>query len=160
MLFFAVLLVALGVDLYTKHLTLQHLQLGEFIPMGVFDIRHVHNRGAAFGMLANNGSLFVVVAVVVLVAMLGALPRLQRAGAWVVVACALIAGGTVGNLIDRLRFGYVVDFIDFRWWPVFNVADSCICVGVGMLVWKILSTPPDSQEHPPSDSSTATTPPG
>lgn len=141
MLFFVVIALTLAADLYTKHLTLVHLAVGEAIPMGIFDIRHVHNTGAAFGMLANSGFLFVAVAVIVLIGMLVALPHIRKAETPVVVALGLIAGGTLGNLVDRVRFGYVVDFIDFRWWPVFNVADSCICVGVGLLIWKILTQP-------------------
>lgn len=155
MLFFLVVFTALAADLYTKYLTLRYLQVGEFIPMGVFDIRHVHNTGAAFGMLANSNVLFVSVAVIVLVGLLVNLPRIQKAEAGIVVALGLIAGGTLGNLIDRLRFGYVVDFIDFRWWPVFNVADSCICVGVAILIWKLSHSPhaetssgPDSEPSP------------
>lgn len=155
MLFFLVVFIALAADLYTKHLTLRYLQVGEFIPMGIFDIRHVHNTGAAFGMLAKSNVLFVSVAVVVLVGLLVNLPRIRRAETLTVVALGLIAGGTLGNLIDRLRFGYVVDFIDFRWWPVFNVADSCICVGVAILIWKLshsphvtTSTGPDPEPSP------------
>lgn len=155
MLFFLVVIIALAADLYTKHLTLQYLQVGEFIPVGIFDIRHVHNTGAAFGMLANSNVLFVSVAVIVLVGMLMALPRIMRAELPIIVSLGLITGGTLGNLVDRLRFGYVVDFIDFRWWPVFNVADSCICVGVGILIWKLsvsshaeTSTGADSEPSP------------
>ena len=156
MLFFVVALIALAADLYTKHLTLTYLPLGQFIPMGIFDIRHVHNAGAAFGMLAHSNVLFIIVAVGVLVGMLVFLPRIRQAETAVVVAFGLIAGGTLGNLVDRLRFGYVVDFIDFRWWPVFNVADSCICVGVGLLIWKLShgphSEPESGAESDPSPS--------
>lgn len=138
-----VVLAVLGLDQLTKLLVLRHLGLGEFIPMGFFDIRHVHNYGAAFGMMQHFGLFFVAIAVVVLLALVFNWSRIRTAGLLVTMALALIAGGTIGNLVDRLRFGYVVDFIDLRWWPVFNVADSSICIGVGLLVWKIL------QHHPP-----------
>lgn len=124
-------------DQITKYLIVHQLMPNQAIPLGLCDIRHVHNYGAAFGMLQHAGYLFVVIAVVVLTALFCYRHQIRRAGTWVVVALALVAGGTVGNLIDRLRLGYVVDFIDFRWWPVFNVADSCICVGVGLLVWRV-----------------------
>lgn len=158
MLFFLVVFIALAADLYTKYLTLRYLQVGEFIPMGIFDIRHVHNTGAAFGMLANSNVLFVSVAVIVLVGLLVNLPRIQKAETPVIVALGLIAGGTLGNLVDRLRFGYVVDFIDFRWWPVFNVADSCICVGVAILIWK-LSQSPHAETSTGADSDPSPAPP-
>lgn len=141
MLFFLVAVIALALDQLTKRLVLVHLSLHQYIPLGILDIRYVQNSGAAFGMLARSGSLFIVIAVGVLGALLASLPRIRRAGPLVATALGLIAGGTVGNLIDRLRFGYVVDFIDLRWWPVFNVADSCICIGVGLLVWRISRAP-------------------
>lgn len=141
MLFFVVALIALALDQLTKYLILQNLLEGQSIPLGILDIHHVHNRGAAFGMLQNGGYLFVVIAVAVLIALIVAWPRIREAGPLVVSSLALIAGGTVGNLLDRLRFGYVIDFIDLRWWPVFNVADSCICVGVGLLAWRISRQP-------------------
>jgi signal peptidase II len=151
LLFFFVALAGLALDQFTKYLILHHLAYGQRIPMGFFDITHVHNMGAAFGMLQNAGYLFVVIAVVVLAGLFASMHRIREAEPLVVVALALIAGGTVGNLIDRLRFHYVVDFIDLRWWPVFNVADSCICIGVGLLVWKIFrhshNDPPTEPDH-------------
>jgi len=106
--------------------------------MGIFDIHHVHNTGAAFGMLPAGGLLFVAVAVAVLAGLFVSYPRVRAADRLTRVSLGLIAGGTLGNLVDRLRFGYVVDFIDFRWWPVFNLADSAICIGVALLMWRII----------------------
>lgn len=114
------------------------LRLGELIGMGIFDIHHVHNTGAAFGMLPAGGILFVAVAAAVLVGLAVSYPRVRAADRLTQTSLGLIAGGTLGNLVDRLRFGYVVDFIDFRWWPVFNLADSAICIGVALLMWRIM----------------------
>jgi signal peptidase II len=94
----------------------------------------VHNRGAAFGILPNQTFLFVAIAVVVIVAIIASYRRVVQGSLWFRLALGLILGGAVGNLIDRLRLGYVVDFIDLRWWPVFNIADSCIVIGVALLV--------------------------
>lgn len=95
-------------------------------------------------MLQNGGVLFIAVAAIVLVGLVVSYRRIQEADTLTQAALGMVAGGTLGNLVDRLRFGYVVDFIDLRWWPVFNLADSAICVGVGFLMWRILrptSTP-------------------
>lgn len=135
--FLVVALAALALDQLTKALVIHTMSQNQSFSLGILDIRHVHNYGAAFGMMQNAGVLFIVIAVIVLAIVFIFWPRISRAEPFVIVSLALITGGTVGNLIDRLRFGYVVDFIDLRWWPVFNVADSCICVGVGLLVWKI-----------------------
>ena len=116
---------------------MSRLAEGQAIALVLFDIHHVHNRGAAFGIMPSGGMVFVAVALVVLAAVLALRAHIRDAGSAMTVAVGLVAGGTLGNLVDRLRFGYVVDFIDLRWWPVFNVADSAICIGVGLLMWKM-----------------------
>ncbi len=114
----------------------------EIIP-GFFNLVYVTNTGAAFGFLAGSKSwlrqvFFVAVAVVALVVIFFAYGHLKRQGKIFVYGLGLIAGGAVGNLIDRLRFGSVVDFLDFYLgsyhWPAFNVADSAISIGVGMFL--------------------------
>ena len=117
-------------------------QSQEIIP-GLFNLTYLTNRGAAFGFLngdygAWRHAFFVGVAVVAMVMMLFLLRQMQQEGKRFVVALALIFGGAVGNLIDRLRLGAVVDFLDVYWaghhWPAFNVADSAITVGVGIFL--------------------------
>jgi len=117
-------------------------QSRELIP-GLFNLTYLTNRGAAFGFLnGEHGSwrhaFFVGVALVALVMMIFLLRQMQKEGKRFVVAIALIFGGAVGNLIDRLRLGAVVDFLDVYWqghhWPAFNVADSAITVGVGLFL--------------------------
>jgi len=117
-------------------------QSREVIP-GLFNLTYLTNRGAAFGFLnGDHGTwrhaFFVGVALVAMVMMFFLLRQMQKEGKRFVVAIALIFGGAVGNLIDRLRLGAVVDFLDFYWeghhWPAFNVADSAITVGVGIFV--------------------------
>lgn len=117
-------------------------QAQEIIP-GFFSLTYLTNKGAAFGFL--NGDygawrhlFFIGVALVAMVVMLFFLRQMHKEGKWSVAAIALIFGGAAGNLIDRLRFGAVVDFLDFYWathhWPAFNVADSAITVGVGIFL--------------------------
>lgn len=101
---------------------------------GLFQLDYTRNTGAAFSILPTGGWLFALVAVVVAGAILIFYPRLRVQGFWTTLALGLILGGAVGNLMDRVRLGYVVDFIDFRWFPVFNLADSAIVCGVGVLV--------------------------
>ena len=118
-----------------------HEQLN-IIP-GFFNLIHVTNTGAAFGFLAGSKSMlrqvfFVGVALMALVIMVFVYGHLKKQGKLFVYALGLIAGGAVGNLIDRLRFGSVIDFLDFYigsyHWPAFNAADSAITIGVGLFL--------------------------
>ena len=109
---------------------------GESVPLvpSVLHLTYVQNRGAAFGLFQGQQLLFIVVAfgiIAWLVRELACRPSASRAVWW---GCALVLGGATGNLLDRLRLGYVVDFIDLRVWPVFNVGDSAITVGVTLLI--------------------------
>ena len=107
---------------------------------GVFYLSYVQNPGAAFGLLRNQTWLLVIVtlAVVALIILFAGRVNFQTPlPGW---SLSLVLGGAVGNLIDRLRFGYVVDFLDFRVWPVFNVADMAIVVGVGLLMIYLLGS--------------------
>ena len=102
----------------------------------IFDISIVHNTGSSFGRLADGGvAVVLIVGLVTLclgAALLVTAPRYH-------LAVGLIFAGSVGNLIDRLRFGYVVDFVDAPYWPTFNVADIAIVVGSALLTWRLLT---------------------
>jgi signal peptidase II len=100
------------------------------------------NEGAAFGMLPGSRALFILVHLVVLVCIAGYIVRRRPERPWVIVALGLVAGGALGNLVDRVAFGWVTDFIQIPFnFPIFNVADSAIVVGVAMLVWWLLFGP-------------------
>lgn len=113
-----------------------------------FNLTLAHNRGAAFSFLNQTGSvalwLFAGIASIVSVAIIVWLYRLPRGQAWQGCALALILGGAIGNLVDRLVRGFVVDFIQLHagnwYWPAFNIADSAICVGAVILALTILFT--------------------
>jgi signal peptidase II len=136
--------IALGVvvlDQLTKMLVLHHMPLHDSIPIipGFFSLTHVHNPGGAFGFMARNSSplrhwLFLLAAVFALGMILYFYHQTPRNRPFFGAALALIFGGAIGNLIDRLRFGEVVDFLDvyvgYLHWPTFNVADSAVTVGV------------------------------
>lgn len=133
---FAVLIVAL--DQWTKYLTVQNIPLGEIVPFwdGVFHFTHIRNTGMAFSMLEGGRWFFLVMTLAAFALMAVALKK-----KWVnhpvgLVALFMIAGGAVGNLIDRVWLGYVVDMIEveFMRFAVFNVADCAVCVGAALLV--------------------------
>jgi len=105
----------------------------------VFHITYVNNPGAAFGLLANKTPIFIGVTLVVAVFILLTYNYLPPGRTLLRLALALMLGGAMGNLIDRVRFGYVIDFLDFRVWPVFNLADMAIVTGVVLLCWHILA---------------------
>lgn len=103
----------------------------------IFRFTHTTNSGAAFGIFPNQGSFFMLVAVVVVIAIL-IYHRNLPAGNWLMrLSLGLQLGGAVGNLIDRVRYGYVIDFIDIGFWPIFNLADASIVIGVGLLAYSL-----------------------
>lgn len=124
-----------------EHLTV--FKLGNF----GFDIVHVQNQGAAFGIFHGQSAMFrliffgivTLVCLYLIIYWLGTTVKSEKMQRW---GLALIMGGAFGNLIDRIRFGYVTDFLDVYYarhhWPAFNVADSAICVGVGLIVLRML----------------------
>lgn len=141
----AVALVVLLIDQVTKALVTQALGHGRVITAlgGLIYLDEVHNTGAAFSLLRSHGVVFILIAAAVMIGVLVFYRRIAASAGIVRLAVGLILGGATGNLIDRIRLGYVVDFIDLRWWPVFNMADSAIVVGVLVLVvWTLLEEKP------------------
>lgn len=137
----AVVCVLVALDQYTKWLVRERLAVHESVQVLPFlAFTHVTNTGAAFGILPGRNLLFVGIVVAVVGAVILSLRRFEQELGLLGVACALciIAGG-LGNLVDRVLFGSVTDFIDLQWngrniWPVFNIADSCAFIGVWTLV--------------------------
>ncbi|MBS4007766.1 MAG: signal peptidase II [Clostridium sp.] len=135
MLLLIALLIIL-IDQLTKLLVVNTMSQNESIPVinNIFHITYVHNFGAAFGLLAHRTGFFILVTVVVLLFILTFLRYLPKEQKLLRAALVLQLGGASGNLIDRVRVGYVIDFFDFRVWPVFNVADIAIVFGIGLLI--------------------------
>lgn len=139
-MFWTLLMIALAVvlDQWTKALVVTHLQpLGTYpLIENILHFTYVENRGAAFGMLANHRWVFMVLSTVSIGLLLFWLLKERPKSKWIQVAGAMIVGGGIGNMIDRVALGYVVDFIDVRAidFYVFNVADSFVCVGCGMIL--------------------------
>ncbi|MDP2927394.1 MAG: signal peptidase II [Candidatus Omnitrophota bacterium] len=136
MIFIIVLSVIL-LDQATKFLALRFLQLNIPVPVikNFLNLTLVHNRGAAFGFFQNQLLLFVLVS---LFAIGLILYNLKTNSIILKLSLSLILGGSIGNLIDRLRFGFVIDFLDLRIWPVFNIADSVITIAALVLSWELL----------------------
>ena len=128
-------------DQATKWLVLQNIEMSEVVQIvpRVLNIVHVHNTGAAFGMLKDSNVFFILLACAALV-VIGALAWKEAfSGTLTRIGAALLVSGILGNLTDRLLHGYVVDFLDvilpwYGHWPAFNVADSCICVAAGLFI--------------------------
>ena len=127
-------------DQVTKQIVRNSFDVGHSLPLvaGFFDLTYVRNTGAAWGMLGGQNAVLTVLSVVILVLMV-IFRRSFLSRTWEHrLALALLVGGVVGNLLDRVRLGWVTDFLDFHvrgWhWPAFNIADSAICVGAGLYI--------------------------
>lgn len=137
-------LAILVADQITKWIVLQHFQLHESMPViaGLLNWTLAYNEGAAFSFLSDAGGwqrwFFTVLAIVVSIVLLTWLKRTPRSDWRTALPLSLVLGGAVGNVIDRIRFGHVVDFVDFYYndwhFPAFNVADSAISVGAVLLI--------------------------
>ena len=127
------------IDQITKHIAVENLSKGSIeIIKGFFHLTYVQNSGAAFGVLQNGKLLFLFVTPVIIVSILVYLFLYARRNHVLSTASALIIGGALGNYIDRIRLGYVVDFLDFRVWPVFNIADSAVVVGTCIFAFYVI----------------------
>ena len=134
--------IIVALDLYTKHLIQGAFQYGDHRTItSFFDLVRYHNEGAAFSFLADAGGwqkVFFSAVSIVAIIVISYLIRKHQTEKLFCFGLALILGGAIGNLYDRLTLGYVVDFLFFHYksfyWPAFNVADSAICVGVSVLL--------------------------
>jgi signal peptidase II len=131
----AIVIAAVIADQVTKHVVVANLNLGEAVHVvGPFSIRHVQNSGIAFGLFANATAGVIVVTAIAVGWMLAYFARSGARHPVLPVALGLVIGGSVSNLVDRVRLGFVTDFLDFRYWPSFNLADSFIVMGVAILL--------------------------
>lgn len=125
---------AVVADQLTKRVVAGELQLRDAVEiLGPFSIHHVRNTGIAFGLFADSTTAVVGLTTIAIVAMLWFFARSGRRHPLLPVALGLLVGGSVSNLVDRIRLGYVTDFIDFDYWPAFNLADTFIVAGVTLL---------------------------
>jgi signal peptidase II len=143
-----VLLIVIGLDQLTKHTIATSIAPGErqkFLP--AIDLVHVRNNGVAFGLFSSGGALVLVITFVALAVLLGYfLVRPTRPWLW--LPTGMLIGGAVGNLIDRVATGSVIDFIKLPAWPAFNVADMSITFGVLALLWVLEGRRPERGRRP------------
>ena len=135
-LFFGVV----ALDQFTKALVMKSMVPGESIPIlqDIFHLTYVLNPGAAFGILSNQRAFLLATGAVLIVATAYLYPLLKKSDGCLQLGATMILSGAVANLIDRVQTGFVVDFFDFRIWPVFNVADIAIVLGMGFMIYSIL----------------------
>ncbi len=136
-----ILIVALIIlDQMTKYLIRANLAIGESLPIlkGIFHITYAQNTGAAFSVLRGHSWILGVFTCIVAIAMLYYIYKVKKNGSKILLfSLSLIVSGGIGNMIDRFLLGYVVDFFDFMIWPIFNVADVCVCCGCALLMWYV-----------------------
>ena len=136
-------------DQFTKGLILRYLPFNNTIPVikGFFNITHIRNPGGAFGLMANlsptlRSIIFLFVSSLAAGLIFYFYKKTPAKYSWLAAAFALIFGGAIGNLIDRIRFGNVIDFLDFYvgslHWPAFNIADSAISIGIGIFLYHLM----------------------
>lgn len=159
--------VIIALDQFTKYLVVQRFRLGETIPVlsGFFNFTYIRNTGAAFGIFAQSHPsfripFFVAVPLIALGAIGYIFKKIHGSDLKLSSALSLVIGGAIGNLIDRVQLGYVVDFLDFHWsyqyhFPAFNIADSAICVGVGILMLDLLTQKEDHKNGGEIDAPTS-----
>ena len=136
-----IIALSIALDQISKQLVVHFLDRGnplEIIP-GVFRFSYVENRGAAFGMLDDQRWVFMIVSTVAIAGLIVYLFKFAPKNMLLRVGLSLVIGGGIGNMIDRIAYGYVVDFLDFCAFPslwkwVFNIADACVCVGAGIVM--------------------------
>lgn len=128
------------VDRLTKYILFKNLSLGESVRVvpGLFHITLVLNSGAAFGLFKGRSVFFTISSVLIIAFICFYIWRGGCKDLLMLTALGLILGGAVGNLIDRVVFGYVIDFLDFRIWPVFNIADASITIGAFILAIRLI----------------------
>ena len=129
-----------ALDQFTKAIVMRSMVPGQSIPLvqNIFHLTYVLNPGAAFGILSNQRMFLLITGAALILATAYFYPLLKKSDGCLRLGATAILGGAVANLIDRAQTGYVVDFFDFRIWPVFNVADIAIVLGMGFMIYAIL----------------------
>jgi signal peptidase II len=147
----AVVAAAVTGDQVTKYVVRSHLAVGDSVKViGPFTIHRVQNSGIAFGLFESATAIVTVLTALAVGWMLVFFARSGARHPVLPAALGLLIGGSVSNLVDRVRLGHVTDFLDLRWWPAFNLADSFIVVGVAILLLALVAAdrPPKQAKRP------------
>lgn len=143
MIFYIILtIILIAADFYTKYLVDSGMALSQTIPLieNVFHLTYVRNTGAAFSMLAGSRVFLIAAPIIIIAAIIVYIVRKKPQNKFLLLSFSLIIAGGTGNLVDRIRFGYVIDFFDFRLinFAVFNVADIFVCVGAALFIFLLI----------------------
>ena len=135
-LIFSTALIIIFSDQLTKFLIRKNFQLNESIPIikNIFHLTYLNNTGSAFSLFQGYNLFFIIFSVIVILAVFYFIKKIKESQKLMQFAVGLLLGGTLGNFIDRIIYGKVTDFIDFRIWPVFNIADSAVTISVIILI--------------------------
>jgi signal peptidase II len=137
-----ILLASFAIDQLTKTWVRANMHLGDSIPSeGLFRLTHTYNTGSAFNLFPNQTTLITLASLLGIAILLFILQKEDIPGIWLRSSLGLQLGGASGNLVDRITLGRVTDFIDIGIWPVFNLADSSIMIGLSIMIWFILLRP-------------------
>jgi len=135
---FSITLIVLLIDQIAKFLIRINFELNQSFPLikNIFHLTYIHNFGAGFGILQNQQWILIFVSLLVIGVIFYYVDRIKEKEILLQVLVGFVLGGTIGNLIDRLIYGFVIDFLDFRIWPIFNIADSFVTIGViGLIIY-------------------------
>ena len=140
MYFYVPMLVFLVLDQLLKYWIRSNMTIGQSIPVisGIFHITYIENPGAAFGILANHRILFLLLTIAITGVMFYLYLSLRSKKSLAALSLGLVISGAAGNFIDRFLRGTVTDMFDFQIWPIFNIADICICVGIALLCYVLI----------------------
>ena len=138
---FSVSLAIILIDQLSKFFVRANFQLNQTIPIisNIFHLTYINNTGAGFGILKTQTLILIFVSIAVIGIIFYNFDRIKNNETLLQILAGFVLGGTIGNLIDRLAYGHVIDFLDFQIWPIFNFADSFVTIGViGLIIylWK------------------------
>ena len=123
-------------DQITKYTVYKNMSLGESIPAeGIIRITYARNTGMAFSLFENFGIILLILSLIIASILIIYLFTIDKPRILIRVFSGLVIAGALGNILDRIRFGYVNDFIDVGWWPIFNIADSSITIAIGIYIF-------------------------
>ena len=135
---FSTALIIILIDQITKFLIRVNFELNDSLSLikNVFHLTYIQNTGAGFGILKSQTSILIFISLVVIGVIFYYFDRIKEKEVLLQVLVGFVLAGTIGNLIDRLAYGFVIDFLDFQIWPIFNVADSFVTIGViGLIIY-------------------------
>src|SRR3989338_1016643 len=138
---FSMSLAVILIDQLSKFFVRTNFQLNQSIPIinNIFHLTYIQNTGAGFGILKSQALILIFISVAVIGIILYNFDKIKNKETLLQIFVAFVIGGTIGNIIDRIAYGYVIGFLDFQIWPIFNFADSFVTIGVtGLIIylWK------------------------